>query len=62
MQTDLEEAPQIVGKSVNYLKITVTPVIENNLLMIIRNVSDNLYNEIVESNKVVEVIFEVSLN
>lgn len=49
-------------KSVNYLKFTITPVIENDVLMIIKDVSDNLFNKIVTNKKTVEVIFEVSLN
>ena len=49
-------------KSVNYLKFTIAPVIEDNVLMIIKDVSDNLFNEIVTNKKTVEVIFEVSLN
>jgi len=49
-------------KSVNYLKFTITPEIEDNVLMIIKDVSDNLFNEIVTNKKTVEVIFEVSLN
>jgi hypothetical protein len=49
-------------KSVNYLKFTISPIIEDNVMMIIKDVSDNLFNEIVTSTKTVEVIFEVSLN
>ena len=49
-------------KSVNYLKFTISPIIEDDVMMIIKDVSDNLFNEIVTNKKTVEVIFEVSLN
>lgn len=62
MLTDMDSLSSNDRKSVNYLKFTIAPVIENDVLMIIKEVSDNLFNEIVTSKKTVEVIFEVSLN
>ena len=63
MLTELEDSKPITGKSPNYYKFTVTPIIEDNLLMIIKDASGySAPNCLIHPQEVVEIIFEVSLN
>jgi hypothetical protein len=63
MNIELEDHWQNSGRSPNYLKFSVTPVMEDNLLMISMDASGvgsrpNHQN----FNETIEIIFEVSLN
>ncbi len=63
MLTELEDSKPITGRSPNYFKFTVTPIIEDNLFMIIKDNSGcPTPNSVIHPQEVVEIIFEVSLN
>ena len=63
MFSELEDSKPITGRSPNYHTFTVTPILEDNLLMIARDASGICApkNTICQT-EVVEIIFEVSLN
>ena len=63
MFTELEDSKPTTGRSPNYYTFTVTPTLEDNLLMIAREASEvSVPNKIIDQTEIVEIIFEVSLN
>ena len=63
MLTEFEDSKPITGRSPNYYTFTVTPILEDNLLMIARDATGICVpQKPIGQTEIVEIIFEVSLN
>ena len=63
MFNELDDPKPLERRSPNYFQFSVTPTVEDNLFMIMRDVSGvHLADNTNNYEEVVEIIFEVSLN